>query len=353
VALALAAGTSGAQGADGAAPAVRADPAVRDSFVEGRYEGPEGARRYRLWVPADGDEAAGGRALVLMLHGCTQDAADAAAGTRMHHEAGGQGWLTLYPEQPADAHPQRCWRWYLPEHQRAGSGEPALLLGMLDRVVEAHDVDPGRVYLAGISAGGAMAAVLAATRPDRFRAVAIHSGMPYAAARGPADALTAMRQRAAGPGPGELARRLTEALDGRPAPPLLVIHGEEDRAVAPGNARELAAAWLGATGRGPAAGDASGAAGKEGAEPGGAAGDGAAGDAGMLPPADVREAHDEDGPRPWRLRAWSGDGPRVELRTVEGLGHAWSGGDAAGSFTDPEGPPATDWIIDFFREAGG
>jgi poly(hydroxyalkanoate) depolymerase family esterase len=263
-----------------------------------------------------------------MLHGCTQIAADFAAGTRMGERAAEEAWLTLFPEQLAGAHPQRCWRWFEPDHQSADAGEPALLMAMLGEVIAERRVDPGRVYLAGISAGGAMAAVLAATRPDRFAGVAIHSGVPYGAARGPEEAMEAMA--GGGPDAAELGRRLREALDGRPPPPLLVIHGEQDQAVAPVNARRLTAAWLAATGRGVPD---------------------EAGGSDRLPEPALDESHAPNDSRSWRLRAWTGPGPRVELRTVEGLGHAWSGGDPTGTYTDPKGPSATEWAVEFFRRS--
>lgn len=303
--------------------------ATGDTIVEGRYENAHGARRYRLWIP-EGTPPGTGRPLVLMLHGCTQDAEDFAAGTRMGQRSLREGWLALFPEQPPEAHPQRCWRWYAPDHQGAEAGEPALLAGLLDEVAAEHGADPERAFLAGVSAGGAMAAVLAATHPERFRAVVVHSGVPYRAAVGPQQAMTAMRGR--GPGVRQLADRLLERLDGRSPPPLLVVHGQEDEAVDPVNGLRLAGAWLAATGRTAA----------EGPEP-----------ADRLPEPDVDRWRGERGSRRWRLRAWTGGEPRVELRTVEGLGHAWSGGAPAGSYTDPDGPSATDWAVDFFRRAAG
>lgn len=325
-AVLTAAGAAPAGGTDGP---TEGTAAIRDTLVEGRYEGPNGARSYRLWVP-DGPAPEGGRPLLLMLHGCTQDAADVAAGTRMDRRAGEEGWLVLYPEQPAEAHPQRCWRWYDPAHQSAGSGEPAVLSGMVEEVAREWGAGPGRLHVAGISAGGAMAAVLGATGPDRWAAVAVHAGVAYAAARGPQEALAAMK--GGGPGVRTLARRLAGALDGRPPPPLLVVHGSADQAVAPVNARRLVAAWLAA---------------------GGGTLPDAAGDTAVLPPPDRAEEHEGGAGRPWRLRAWDVGGTPVELRTVEGLGHAWSGGSAAGSYTDPAGPSATDWTLAFFRTVGG
>lgn len=175
-----------------------------------------------------------------------------------------------------------------------------------------------------------MASVLAAVHPDRFAAVAVHSGVPYRAAGGAREAMAAMQ--GGGPNVEELAQRLREALGERTPPPLLVMHGSEDQAVAPVNGRRLAAAWLRVAGRaGP---------------PEGGAGS-------LLPAADRDEAHTGSGVHPWRLRAWESDGPRVELREVEGLGHAWSGGDPAGSYTDPEGPDATAWVVEFFERASG
>lgn len=293
--------------------------------VRHAYDGVE--RSYRLLLPEAAPED--GRALVVMLHGCTQDGDDFATGTRMDRHALRRGFLVLYPNQPVRLHPQRCWRWYEEANQRREGGEAAQLVAMIRDVMAERSVDPDRVYLSGISAGGAMALVLAATHPEMFAAVASHSGVAYGAARDQGGALAAM----AGKGPGEdtLAARLLRAVEragtGPDAlPPLQVIHGSGDQAVHPSNARAIARTWASA-----ATAD---------AEPT-TGGSGVGGDA--------REAG-----RDVTVATWKRDGePFVELLVIRGLGHAWSGGDPEGSYTDPKGPSATRRVLSFFSRVGG
>lgn len=290
-----------------------------DRFGEGAYRGEHGARRYRLYVP---DSRSLHPTLLVMLHGCTQDALDFAAGTRMNDLAEEAGLLVLYPEQPVEAHPKRCWRWYEPEHQVRGRGEPAILAGLIRQVSEAHDVPRDGIHLAGISAGAAMALVVASAYPELFGSVASHSGIPYGAARSAEDGLAVMT--GGGPDVEVLARRLREAAGGSHSslPPLLVFQGTADEAVHPDNAERTVQAWLRAAGRGRPAGP------------------------------DVRREAEGTAGRAWVRRVWrDGDGrPQVEQWTVEGLGHAWSGGSEAGSYADPRGPDASREILRFVRE---
>lgn len=294
----------------------------RGRFREGAFRGEHGARRYRLYVPPGvSDEPT----LVVMLHGCTQDAEDFAAGTGMNALADEAGFLVLYPEQPVEAHPKRCWRWYEPEHQRRGGGEPAILTSLVRQVVATWSVPTGHAHLAGISAGGAMALVVASTYPEVYGSVASHSGIPYASADGPDASLVAMT--GGGPDVSLLTNRLREASGERTGslPPLIVFQGTADEAVHPRNAEKIVLAWLGALGDG----------------------------AGDEPDDTVRG--ESGGGRAWIRRTWragSGD-PRVEQWIVEGLGHAWSGGHAAGSYADPRGPDATRAILRFAREVSG
>lgn len=256
--------------------------------------------------------------LVVVLHGCTQDADQIAAATRFHAWGEREGFAVLYPNQPEGAHPQRCWRWFDAEHQRAEVGEPGALMDLVERVTRAHGLDRDSTYVAGLSAGAGMAVVLATLHPDRFGGVAAHSGVPYAAARSEKGAAAVLAGNV--PPPAALASRMEEATpDGAGLPRLLAIHGTGDQVVSPENGRRLAAAWLAARGRPSAA------------------------------PDRTVEGEGGDAPYPYRRHRWTaGDAPPVEAWLIEGLGHAWSGGDPAGTWVDPAGPDATRAVLRFF-----
>ena len=298
------------------------------SFARGSFGNEHGERDYRLYVP----DGLGGRPapLVVMLHGCGQDAEDFAAGTRMNDLAGREKFLVLYPEQASSANRSGCWNWFEPSDQERGRGEPSIIAGATEKIIDEHGVDPGRVYVAGMSAGGAMSTILAATYPDLYAAVGVHSGLEYGAADGVFSAVAA--QRSGGPNPDRQGRLAFESA--RPAEPrvlpAIVFHGEEDRTVDVANAHQALSQW---------------------AQTNDYADDGTDDDGFVDEPDDVVPGRAPEG---YDYVRYVYEGPRgeaiMEKWIVEDLGHAWSGGDAEGSFTDPDGPDASEEMIRFFRQ---
>ena len=239
--------------------------------------------------------------LVVMLHGCTQTPEDFARGTRMDAVAGAHGAYVLWPGQTRAANANGCWNWFEAAHQGA-RGETAALAALAQEVLGRTGADPRRLHVAGLSAGGAMAAVLAAARPDIVASIGIHSGLGAGAASDMPSAFAAMGGRGAAPS----ALRV----------PAIVIHGDADRTVVPANAAAIAAA------------------GREGGSP-----------------RPRRRLGTEGGRGFARTAIPAGPGAEaVELVEVQGLGHAWSGGATEGSHTDPAGPDASAMIMRFFLD---
>ena len=245
-----------------------------------------------------------------MLHGCLQDPNDFALGTRMNTIAEEQGIVVLYPAQSESANQTRCWNWFNAADQRRDEGEPSIIAGMTREVIGSHNIDSRRVYIAGMSAGGAMAAIMAATYPDLYAAVGIHSGVPYGAAQNFLAAITAMKDGVA-----------TGTLLPTKGIPLIVFHGDQDIMVNSRNGAQLVAQWLGDTA--PS----------------------------RMQDTSSAQAREGNGRAFTRTRYRDGAGHVVaENWLVHDAGHAWSGGGTAGSFADASGPDASREMLRFFSE---
>ena len=208
-------------------------------FIEAAYSNPAGSRAYKLYIPSRYHGQA--LPLIVMLHGCTQSPDDFAAGTRMNVIAEEQTCLVVYPAQPSDANPAKCWNWFRPTDQRRGQGEPSLIAGITRQVMRDYSVDPQRVYIGGLSAGAAAAAVMGATYPDLYAAIGVHSGLACGAANDIPSAFVAMRQ-------GDLAVGDTSAVLGDgPVVPTIVFHGDRDTTVHPRNGDHVIALSMGST----------------------------------------------------------------------------------------------------------
>lgn len=260
---------------------------------------------YALFVPTAPAAPPGPRPLVLMLHGCTQNPADFAAGTRMNELAQAQGFVVLYPAQSQRMNPQGCWNWFKHSHQRRGHGEPELLASLTREVMRTQHIDPARVYVAGLSAGGAMAAVLARCYPELYAAVGVHSGLAAGVAHDLPSALAAMK--------GAPSAAPAAPAEGKP---VIVFHGDADATVHPHNAAAVVAGSTNA------------------------------------PATTEAVAPGRPGHRRATRRVHRGADGRVvaEHWTVHGAGHAWSGGSPAGSYTDATGPDASEAMWRFFQE---
>ena len=307
-------------------------PARDGTFEAGTYSGRYGTRTYKLFVPAE--RGARPPPLVVMLHGCSQSPDDFAAGTRMNEIAAERGFLVLYPAQAPRSNHSKCWNWFAPGDQRRDAGEPGLLADMTRQVMGAHGVDADRVYVAGLSAGAAMADILGREYPDLYAAVGVHSGLPQGAAHDVASAFTAMHHgphphgstmpfdglRAAADRTGNSGARRTQ-----PGAPTIVFHGDADGTVHASNGDEVVDAALRAAG-----------------QPRGA----------VQKTALKSSAGGRAFTRTvYRRAESSADAASLaEHWVVHGAGHAWSGGSPTGSYADAGGPDASREMIRFFEE---
>ncbi len=276
-------------------------------FIAGSYAHQHGTRPYKLYIPT-GYVTGKALPLVVMLHGCTQNPDDFAAGTRMNTIAEEQQCFVLYPAQTRSANRSQCWNWFKRAHQRRDRGEPAIIAGMTREIAKRYGIDEQKIYVAGLSAGGAMAAVMGAAYPDVYAAVGIHSGLPVGSAHDVQSAFSAMRGAPPASTPGAAAGRIV---------PAIVFHGDRDATVHPRNGAQVAS--------------------------------------------QCADRHDETlvvvvqrgqvpGGHAYTCSVHKDATGRTVLEhwEVHGAGHAWCGGSAAGSYTDPNGPDAAREMMRFF-----
>jgi poly(hydroxyalkanoate) depolymerase family esterase len=280
-------------------------------FVSRTFACAAGSRSYKLYIPSR--HAVGRRGLIVMLHGGTQDGDDFAAGTRMNDLAEKHGLLVAYPSQAKAANASLCWNWFTPENQIRGRGEPSIIAGITTDIIATYDIDPARVFVAGLSAGGAMAAVMGATYPDLYTAVGVHSGLPYKSAADLPSAFAAMRGDAAPLGLGS--RKSRGAANDGPRIRTIVFHGDADNIVHHSNGASI----VGTAKEGESI---------EGAEARNTA----------------ARAHTRTVTRDKTGKVV------VEQWLIHGGGHAWSGGSRHGTYTDPQGPDASNEMLRFFLE---
>lgn len=279
------------------------------SFSQHTFQAETLLYTFRLFIPS--------RALtdslipvVVMLHGCKQNADDFARGTAMNIIAEREKFIVVYPEQIRQENSMGCWNWFEPKHQMRVQGEPAMIATLVTKVLEEHRGDPSRVYIAGLSAGGAMAALVGQLYPEIFAAVGVHSGLAPTSAHNVASAFTVMRK-----GPGRASRRPIGL-------PVIVFQGSGDKTVAPSNAQAIVNAELEAhTKRGEAL---------------------------------LRLSNEESKSSAHRIvtrELWmdSSGKCQVESWNILSAPHAWAGGDPSGSFTDPQGPSASEAMFRFFQ----
>ena len=278
-------------------------------FLEKVYANQAGSRTYKLYVPSryTGQPLP----LIVMLHGCTQSPDDFAAGTRMNALAEEHLFLVAYPGQSATANTSKCWNWFSPEDQHRDQGEPSLIAGITRQIMRDYPVDPRRVYVAGLSAGGAAAAIMGSEYPDLYAAIGVHSGLACGSASDIPSAFAAMKQ--GGPTAGGLRR------NGRPhkPAPAIVFHGDRDPTVHPINGDQVAADSV----------------------------------AGACLQTTIRQDRSPGGiAYTCTVHADAGGQSVLEQWVLHEAGHAWSGGSLSGSYTDPRGPDASREMLRFFLE---
>lgn len=299
-----------------ASPASSATPAPdHGSFTAGVFHLGAQSLRYKLYIPSNPGDAS--LPLVVMLHGCGQNADDFALGTGMNALAEQARCMVLYPEQSSQANWNRCWNWYDQAHHERDEGEPALIVGLAQTLIAEHAIDRARVSVAGLSSGGAMAVILGRTYPDVFNAVGCHSGLAHRSATDGASAMTAMREGAGPSAPGTAS----------PVSPIptIVFHGDIDNTVHQKNSADVVRQALASySGQVP----------------------------GQSRETAMCEQTGETSGRSFTRHTHHGETGDVvaEQWTIHGTGHAWSGGNLQGSYTDTRGPDASKEMLRFFMK---
>ncbi|MFX0547255.1 alpha/beta hydrolase family esterase [Roseovarius sp. S1116L3] len=276
-------------------------------FLSATHQGKSGSRSYRTYVPASAKAGVSG--IVMMLHGCTQTPEDFAIGTGMNALADLGGFIVIYPEQSRGANAQTCWNWFSPNDQRRDRGEPEILAGIARKAMSDHAVPSERIFVAGLSAGAAMAVILGQTHPDVFAAVGAHSGLPYGAASDVASAFAAMA------GQGQHQRANGKASGTR----TIAFHGSADNTVQPANGAAIIR------------------------------------DAERAGPSQIVQTTHNGSASGRAYSVTTSIGPdgrnHLEHWVIDGLGHAWSGGQPGGSYTDRRGPDASAEMVRFFFDS--
>lgn len=297
-------------------------------WQEFSYYGPGGSRPYYVYTP-DTYQVGTPVPLLVMLHGCTQKPEDLAHGTHMNGLAEAHNFIVLYPKQLKSHNGMLCWNWFQHSNQTHGTGEPALIAGIVQEVAqhtEQWTIDPARIYVAGISAGAAMAVILGATYPYLFAALGIHSGVEYRAASNRLNALLTMRR--GGPDPAHHGQLAYQSMGHSPhVIPTIVFQGTRDRVVAPTNGEQVVQQWMVTN---------------------------SLASNGIYTPDFRSPASIITGQVPggyaYTVFTWK-DNTGHDIQAywlVEGLGHAWSGGHPPAAYTDPRGPDASQAMYDFF-----
>jgi poly(hydroxyalkanoate) depolymerase family esterase len=301
-------------------------------WLSGSFSNSAGTRSYKLYVPT-GYRAGTPAALVVMLHGCTQDPDQFANGTEMTSVGEANGFLVVFPDQPSSANQNKCWNWFEPAHQSRGAGEPSLIAGIVGKLEGEYTIDAGRVYVAGLSGGAAMAVIMGVTYPDVFDAIGVASGLEYKAATSTGSAFTAMGS-AGGPNPATQGLAAYNAMGSfRQTVRTIVFHGSSDFTVYPINGHQVANQMQ---------------------QTNDYVDDGADNNSVDSIP-DQTVTGTVSGGRAWTRYVYhdAAGQPLTEKWIVTSMGHAWSGGNSAGSYTDPQGPKASQEMWRFFSAGSG